>query len=146
MNASCKWVIKTTVLTVMLITGCFLAILTVMVKYYQKGPDMLGDIIGRWECVQFYKNQKSFLIPKEQKIGIIIDGDGTIQIKGSDNASILRGNRSGDYTIENGNILKLNMNEDDVWECPCVFTNDGLLRMTVPELEVILYLRKEGEG
>lgn len=33
---------------------------------------------------------------------------------------------------------------DELWTCACVFTSDGLLRITIPEVKTVLYLDKEG--
>ena len=139
-----KWITKTTLITVLLIAVCFFAILIIMIKSYEGGADISKDIIGDWNCVQFYKNQKSFLIPDNQEITVKIDESGIIKIQGSNNASIFRGERVGSYTIDGGSVLMLNMGESENWACPCVFTKDGLLRLTVPEMEVVLYLQRKG--
>ena len=86
----------------------------------------------------------SILIPDSQEVTVIIDEVGTIKIQGSSNASIFRGERAGTYTIEGGNIMMLDMGEDEKWTCSYVFTKDGLLRLTVPEMEVVLYLQRKG--
>lgn len=139
-----KWITKTTLITVLLIAVCFSAILVIMIQSYGGGTDLSKDVIGDWNCVQFYKNQKSFLIPDNQEVTVKIDESGIIKIQGSNNASIFRGDRAGTYTIDGGNILMLNMGESENWACPCVFTKDGLLRLTVPEMEVVLYLQRKG--
>ena len=139
-----KWITKTTLITVLLIAVCFSAILVIMIQSYEGGTDLSKDVIGDWNCVQFYKNQKSFLIPDNQEVTVKIDESGVIKIQGSNNASIFRGERAGTYTIDGGNILTLNMGESENWACPCVFTKDGLLRLTVPEMEVVLYLQRKG--
>ena len=138
-----KWVVKTTCITVSLIVLCFSAILIIMIKSYGGKIDISENIIGNWNCIQFYKNQKSFLIPDNQKITVVIEKDGNIKTQGSSNASIFRGDRTGTYTMD-GNIITINMDENESWSCPCVFTKDGLLRLTVPEMEVVLYLQKGG--
>ena len=139
-----KWITKTTLITVLLIAVCFSAILVIMIQSYEGGTDLSKDVIGDWNCVQFYKNQKSFLIPDNQEVTVKIDESGVIKIQGSNNASIFRGERAGTYTIDGGNILTLNMGESENWACPCAFTKDGLLRLTVPEMEVVLYLQRKG--
>lgn len=116
------WVTKTTMILVTLITVCFLVIMGIMVSSYNGGINVSEEIIGTWECVQFYKNQKSFSVPDNQEIIVIIDG-GNVTMHGSEDASILRGERSGTYTIEGGSVLLVKMG-DDVWSCPCVFTQD----------------------
>ena len=139
-----RWITKTTLITVLLITICFSVVLVIMIQSYRGGADLSKDIIGVWACEQFYKNQKSFLIPDSQEVTVIIDEVGTIKIQGSSNASIFRGERAGTYTIEGGNIMMLDMGENEKWTCSYVFTKDGLLRLTVPEMEVVLYLQRKG--
>lgn len=134
------WTIKTTLVLVTLISVCFLVIMGIMVSSYNGGDDVSEEIIGTWECVQFYKNQKSFSVPDNQEIIVTIDG-GNVKMHGSENASILRGDRSGTYTIEGGSVLLVKMGED-IWSCPCVFTQDGLLRLTISEMQMVLYLEK----
>lgn len=134
------WIIKTTMVLVALITVCFLVIMGIMVSSYNGGNDVSEEIIGTWECVQFYKNQKSFSVPDNQEIIVIIDG-GNVTMHGSENASILRGERGGTYTIEGGSVLLVKMG-DDVWSCQCMFTQDGLLRLTISEMQMVLYLEK----
>lgn len=139
-NEIIGWVIKTTIVLVSLITVCFLVITGIMVSSYNGGIDVSEEIIGTWECVQFYKNQKSFSVPDNQEIIVTIDG-GNVKMHGSENASILRGDRSGSYTIEGGSVLLVEMGKD-TWSCPCVFTQDGLLRLTISEMQMVLYLEK----
>lgn len=134
------WVIKTTLILVALIAICFSIILGIMITSYKGGVDVSKDIIGTWDCVQFYKNQKSFTVPDNQEITVTIDS-GNVKMHGSDNASILRGDHSGTYTIEGGSVLIVKMGEDS-WSCSCVFTQDGLLRLTISEMQVVLYLEK----
>lgn len=138
-----RWIAKTTLITVLLITACFSVILGIMIKAYQGGTDISRDIIGSWECVQFYKNQKSFLVPDTQEIIATIDDSGGVKLQGSSNASIFRGDHTGTYTLEGGSVMLIDMGEDAQWSCPCVFTKDGLLRLTIPEMEVVLYLSKK---
>jgi len=136
-----KWIIKTTVFTVALISVCFVVILGIMLASYGGGTDISQDILGTWDCTQFYKNQESFLVPESQSIVVTIDS-GTINLQGSKNASIFRGaNRNGTYTVEGGSTLIIDMG-GEMWTCACVFTSDGLLRMTISEAEVVLYLEK----
>ena len=134
------WVTKTTLILVALIAICFSIILGIMIASYKGGVDVSKDIIGTWDCVQFYKNQKSFTVPDNQEITVTIDS-GNVKMHGSDNASILRGDHSGTYTIEGGSVLIVKMGEDS-WSCSCVFTQDGLLRLTISEMQVVLYLEK----
>lgn len=134
------WVGKTTLVCVLLIAVCFAVILGIMIKSYNGGVDISESIVGTWDCIQFYKNQQSFQIPDNQEINVTIDSD-NVKIYGSSNASILRGDRAGTYSIEGGSILVIKMGED-TWSCPCVFTKDGLLRLTIPEMEVVMYLKK----
>lgn len=136
-----KWIVKTTIFTVALISICFVAILGIMLASYAGGTDISQDIIGTWDCTQFYKNQESFLVPESQSIVVTI-GSGTINLQGSKNASIFRGaDRNGTYTVEGGSTLIIDMG-GETWTCACVFTSDGLLRMTISEAEVVLYLEK----
>lgn len=134
------WIAKTTIILVTLIAVCFSVILGIMIKSYESGVDVSKDIIGTWDCIQFYKNQKSFSVPDNQEITVTIDGS-NVNMHGSENASILRGDRSGTYTIDGGSVLVVKMGEDS-WSCPCVFTQDGLLRLTISEMQVVLYLEK----
>lgn len=133
-------VIRTTAILVALIAVCFSIILGIMIKSYKGGVAVSEDIIGTWDCVQFYKNQKSFSVPDNQELIVTIDS-GSVKMHGSDNASILRGEHSGTYTIEGGSVLLVQMGED-IWSCSCVFTQDGLLRLTISEMQVVLYLEK----
>jgi len=134
------WITKTTLILVALIAVCFSIILGIMIKSYKGGVDVSNDIIGTWDCVQFYKNQKSFTVPDNQELIVTIDS-GNVKMHGSDNASILRGDHSGTYTIEGGSVMIIQMGEDS-WSCSCVFTQDGLLRLTISEMQVVLYLEK----
>ena len=134
------WIAKTTIILIALIAVCFSIILGIMVKSYEGGVDVSEDIIGTWSCIQFYKNQKSFSVPDNQEIAVTIDGS-NVKMHGSENASILRGEHSGTYTLEGGSVLIIKMGED-TWSCPCVFTKDGLLRLTISEMQVVLYLEK----
>lgn len=134
------WITKTTLILVALIAICFSIILGIMIKSYKGGVDVSNDIIGTWECVQFYKNQKSFTVPDNQELIVTIDS-GNVKMHGSENASILRGDHSGTYTIEGGSVMIIQMGEDS-WSCSCVFTQDGLLRLTISEMQVVLYLEK----
>ena len=134
------WTFKTTLICVLLVSLCFAVILGIMFRSYDSSTNIDETIIGTWDCVQFYKNQKSFLVPENQEIVIFIES-GSVKMYGSSNASILRGERGGTYSIEGGNIMVITMGED-VMSCPCVFTNDGLLRLTIPEMEVVLYLER----
>ena len=143
-NSSIKWILKTTFFTVIIITICFGFILWTMIASYRGGTDISKDIIGKWDCVQFYKNQESFLVPDSQSIVVNIDS-GTVNLQGSKNANIFRGaNRTGCYTVEGGSTLLIDMG-GELWTCSCVFTSDGLLRMTISEAEVVLYLKKDKE-
>lgn len=137
------WTCKTTLICVLLVSVCFAVILGIMFKSYDSSTNIEESINGTWKCVQFYKNQKSFLVPDNQEIVISIEG-GSVKMYGSGNASILRGERGGTYTIEGGNIMVITMGEDTL-SCPCVFTNDGLLRLTIPEMEVVLYLERRAD-
>ena len=140
-RSDAKWVVKTTAFTVVLITVCFAIILGIMLSSYGGGTDISQDIIGTWDCIQFYKNQESFLVPESQSIVVKIDS-GSINLQGSKNASIFRGaDRTGTYTVEGGSTLIVDMG-GEMWTCSCVFTSDGLLRMTISEAEVVLYLQK----
>lgn len=134
------WVAKTTLIIVALIAICFSLILGIMIKSYEGGVDVSKDIIGTWDCIQFYKNQKSFSVPDNQELIVTIDS-GNVKMHGSDNASILRGEHSGTYTIEGGSVMIIQMGEES-WSCSCVFTQDGLLRLTISEMQVVLYLEK----
>lgn len=134
------WITKTTLILVALIAVCFSIILGIMIKSYKGGVDVSEDIIGTWDCVQFYKNQKSFTVPDNQELIVTIDS-GNVKMHGSENASILRGDHSGTYTIEGGSVMIIQMGEDS-WSCSCVFTQDGLLRLTISEMQVVLYLEK----
>lgn len=135
------WITKTTAFTVALISICFSLILGIMIASYSGGTDISQDIIGTWDCTQFYKNQESFLVPDSQSIVVTIES-GTINLQGSKNANIFRGaDRNGTYTVEGGSTLIIDMG-GETWTCACVFTSDGLLRMTVSEAEVVLYLKK----
>ena len=137
--SNAKWIIQTTAFTVILISACFIVILGIMLSSYGGGTDISQDILGTWDCTQFYKNQESFLVPESQSIVVTIDS-GTINLQGSKNASIFRGaNRNGTYTVEGGSTLIIDMG-GEMWTCACVFTSDGLLRMTISEAEVVLYL------
>ena len=134
------WITKTTLILVALITVCFSLILGIMIKSYKGGVDVSEDIFGTWDCVQFYKNQKSFIVPDNQELIVTIDS-GNVKMHGSENASILRGDHSGTYAIEGGSVMNVQMGEDS-WSCSCVFTQDGLLRLTISEMQVVLYLEK----
>ena len=137
-----KWVGKTTIVNVLLVVLCFLIILSGMILTYEGGEDVSEAIIGEWNCVQFYKNQKSFQVPKSQNITVTITSSGQVTLVGSDNASVFRGStRQGTYTVEGGSTLLIDMG-GETWTCQCVFTTDGLLRMTISEVEMILYLEK----
>lgn len=57
------WVAKTTLVNVLLVAICFAGILSAMLLSYEGGEDVSNEIIGRWDCIQFYKNQKSFQVP-----------------------------------------------------------------------------------
>ena len=139
--SNAKWIIQTTAFTVILISVCFITILGIMLASYGGGTDISQDLLGTWKCTQFYKNQESFLVPESQSIVVTIDS-GTINLQGSKNASIFRGaNRNGTYTVEGGSTLIIDMG-GEMWTCACVFTSDGLLRMTISEAEVVLYLEK----
>ena len=138
------WISKTTLINVLLVAICFAGILTVMVFSYEGGDDLSEAVIGNWNCVQFYKNQKSFQVPETQKITVQIDNEGNITLAGSENASIFRGAlRKGTYKLEGGNTLYVDMGNEN-WTCVCVFTQDGLLRMTISEAEIVLYMKKAG--
>ena len=140
-NSKLKWVVKTTLFTVAIITVCFGIILGIMVSSYSGGTDISEEVLGIWDCVQFYKNQESFLVPDSQSIVVTIES-GSVRLQGSKNASIFRGaDRTGTYSIEGGSTLLINMG-DEFWTCSCVFTSDGLLRITISEAEVVLYLQK----
>ena len=140
-NTDVKWIVKTTAFTVVVITVCFAVILGIMLSSYGGGTDISQDIIGTWDCIQFYKNQESFLVPESQSIVVKIDS-GSINLQGSKNASVFRGaDRMGNYTVEGGSTLIVDMG-GEMWTCACVFTTDGLLRMTISEAEVVLYLQK----
>lgn len=137
-----KWVAKTTVVNVLLVIVCFLIILVGMVLTYEGREDISQDVVGKWNCVQFYKNQKSFQVPDSQNISVTITSSGQVTLSGSDNASIFRGSmRQGTYTVDGGNTLLIDMG-GEIWSCQCVFTSDGLLRMTISEVELVLYLEK----
>lgn len=137
-----KWVRKTTIVNVLLVILCFSFILTSMVLTYESGDDISEAVIGEWNCVQFYKNQKSFQVPESQNITVTITSSGQVTLVGSDNASIFRSStRQGTYTVEGGSTLLIDMG-GETWTCQCVFTTDGLLRMTISEVEMILYLEK----
>ena len=137
-----KWVFKTTLISVFLMVICFGGILSIMMYSYDEGTDISEDVIGEWECIQFYKNQKSFQVPDSQEIVVTIESNGKITLMGSENASIFRGaTREGNYAMEGGSTLLVDMG-NEMWMCSCVFTKDGLLRMTISEAEVILYLKK----
>ncbi len=143
-NKMLKWVAKTTCINVLLVAVCFVSILAGMVVSYEGGEDISDAVIGNWKCVQFYKNQKSFQVPETQSINVSITDNGTVTLVGSKNASIFRGStREGNYTIEGGSTLYIDMG-NEVWTCACVFTQDGLLRMTISEAEMVLYLKKVG--
>lgn len=136
-----RWIVSTTLFTVVIIAICFCAILGIMIASYNGGSDVSEDIIGTWDCVQFYKNQESFLVPDSQSIVVTIES-GSVRLQGSKNASIFRGaDRIGSYYIEGGSTLLVNMGNEQ-WTCSCVFSSDGLLRMTISEAEVVLYLQK----
>lgn len=140
-SSKLKWVVKTTLFTVAIITVCFGIILGIMVSSYSGGTDISEEVLGIWDCVQFYKNQESFLVPDSQSIVVTIES-GSVRLQGSKNASIFRGaDRTGTYSIEGGSTLLINMG-DEIWTCSCVFTSDGLLRITISEAEVVLYLQK----
>lgn len=112
-----------------------------MVSSYSGGTDISEEVLGIWDCVQFYKNQESFLVPDSQSIVVTIES-GSVRLQGSKNASIFRGaDRTGTYSIEGGSTLLINMG-DEIWTCSCEFTSDGLLRITISEAEVVLYLQK----
>ena len=137
-----KWVLSTTCFTVAIITVCFVAILAMMIFAYNGREDISSEIVGSWKCVQFYRNQESFQVPDSQRITVTI-GDKEILLQGSDNASIFRGaDRHGTYEIEGGSTLLIDMG-NALWTCNCVFTSDGLLRITISEEETILYLERE---
>ncbi|MBR4026586.1 MAG: hypothetical protein IKJ01_03370 [Lachnospiraceae bacterium] len=137
-----KWVSKTTIINVLLMIVCFGGILSIMLHSYGGGTDISEDVIGEWDCIQFYKNQKSFQVPDSQEVIVAIESNGKITLTGSANASIFRGaTREGNYTIEGGSTLLVDMG-DEMWTCSCVFTKDGLLRMTISEAEVVLYLKE----
>lgn len=137
-----KWVFKTTMVSVFLMIVCFGVILSIIIYFYEGGEDISEEIIGEWKCIQFYKNQKSFQVPDSQEIVVTIESNGKITLRGSANASIFRGAiREGNYTMENGNTMLVDMGKE-IWTCTCLFTKDGLLRMTISEAEVILYLKK----
>lgn len=137
-----KWIVATTCFTVTIITVCFAAILAMMIFTYGGREDISSDIMGFWRCVQFYRNQKSFQVSDSQRITVTID-DESILLQGSDNASIFRSaDRRGTYKIEGGNTLLIDMG-NETWTCDCVFTSDGLLRITIAEEETILYLERE---
>ena len=136
-----KWVLSTTCFTVAIITVCFVAILAMMIFAYNGREDISSEIVGSWKCVQFYRNQESFQVPDSQKITVIIS-DEEVLLQGSDNASIFRGaDRHGTYEIEGGSTLLIDMG-NAIWTCNCVFTSDGLLRITISEEETILYLER----
>ncbi len=136
-----KWIVGTTLFTVAIVAACFFSILGIMIASYSGGTDISEDIIGTWDCVQFYKNQESFLVPDSQSIVVTIES-GSVRLQGSKNASIFRGaDRTGLYSIEGSSTLLINMGSEQ-WTCSCVFTSDGLLKMTVSEAEVVLYLQK----
>lgn len=138
------WVSRTTLINVLLVAICFAGILTVMIFSYEGGEDLSEAVIGNWDCIQFYKNQKSFQVSETQSINIEIDDKGNIALTGSENASIFRGaSRKGTYKLEGGNTLYVDMG-NETWTCTCVFTQDGLLRMTISEAEMVLYLKKVG--
>lgn len=137
-----KWITKTTIINVLLVAVCFFGIVAVMIGTYKGSTDLTEDIIGVWDCDQFYKNQESFQVPNSQEIVITICEDGEITLTGSANASIFRNaSRKGTYTVEGGSTLLIDMGEE-LWTCACVFTQDGLLRMTIPENKTVLYLKK----
>lgn len=137
-----KWISKTTIISVLLMIICFGGILSIMVYSYGGGTDISEEVIGKWDCIQFYKNQKSFQVPDSQEIVVAIESSGKITLTGSENASIFRGaTREGNYTMEGGSTLLVDMGNER-WTCSCVFTKDGLLRMTISEAEVVLYLKK----
>lgn len=143
-NRILKWVAKTTCINVLLVAVCFVSILAGMVVSYEDGEDISDAVVGNWKCVQFYKNQKSFQVPETQSINVSITDEGKVTLVGSENASIFRGSiREGNYTIEGGSTLYIDMG-NEVWTCACVFTQDGLLRMTISEAEMVLYLKKVG--
>lgn len=138
------WVTKTTLINVLLVAVCFIGILGVMLITYKSAPDLTKDIIGEWHCEQFYKNQESFQVPDSQQIVVTIRENGEITLTGSANASIFRNaSRKGTYIVEGGSTLRIDMG-DELWTCACVFTSDRLLRITIPEVETVLYLDKEG--
>lgn len=138
------WVSKTTLINVLLVAICFAGILTVMIFSYEGGDDISDAVIGNWKCVQFYKNQKSFQVPETQNINVSITDEGKVTLVGSENASIFRGSsREGNYKIEGGSTLYIDMG-NEVWTCACVFTQDRLLRMSISEAEMVLYLKKVG--
>ena len=141
-NRLVKWITKTTLINVLLVAVCFFGIIAVMLGTYKGSTDLTKDIIGTWDCEQFYKNQESFQVPDSQEIVITINENGEITLTGSANASIFRNaSRKGTYTIEGGSTMLIDMGEE-LWTCACVFTQDGLLRMTIPENKTVLYLKK----
>jgi len=141
-NRLVKWITKTTLINVLLVAVCFFGIIAVMLGTYKGSTDLTKDIIGTWDCEQFYKNQESFQVPDSQEIVVTINENGEITLTGSANASIFRNAaRKGTYTIEGGSTMLIDMGEE-LWTCACVFTQDGLLRMTIPENKTVLYLKK----
>ena len=110
-SSKLKWVVKTTLFTVAIITVCFGIILGIMVSSYSGGTDISEEVLGIWDCVQFYKNQESFLVPDSQSIVVTIES-GSVRLQGSKNASIFRGaDRTGTYSIEGGSTLLINMGD-----------------------------------
>ena len=89
-NRLVKWITKTTLINVLLVAVCFFGIIAVMLGTYKGSTDLTKDIIGTWDCEQFYKNQESFQVPDSQEIVITINENGEITLTGSANASIFR--------------------------------------------------------